>query len=50
MREQLGTYTKIKVSTFPRDLLDPMAQRHGSLPGKPAMTYLGCDNIQICAS
>lgn len=29
---QLGSYTKIKVSTFPRDLLDPQAQRHGSLP------------------
>eukprot|EP00887_Chlorella_sp_A99_P008144 scaffold12.g8144.t1 len=29
---ELGSYTKIKVSTFPRDLLDPLAQRHGSLP------------------
>ena len=30
---QLGTHTKIRISTFPRDLLDPMQQRHGSLPG-----------------
>ena len=31
---QLGTHTKVKVSTFPRDLLDPLQQRHGSLPGQ----------------
>lgn len=28
---QLGTYTKIKVSTFPREMLDT-SDRHGSLP------------------
>ncbi|GAB4823105.1 hypothetical protein N2152v2_010151 [Parachlorella kessleri] len=28
---QLGTYTKVKVSTFPREMLDP-SDRHGSLP------------------
>lgn len=29
---QLGSYTKLKVSTFPRDLLDPLQSRCGSLP------------------
>lgn len=29
---QLGSFTKIKVSTFPRDLLDPLQSRCGSLP------------------
>ncbi|KAL4432531.1 hypothetical protein ABPG77_000468 [Micractinium sp. CCAP 211/92] len=29
---RLGSYTKLKVSTFPRDLLDPLQSRCGSLP------------------
>lgn len=33
---QLGSFTKIKVSTFPRDLLDPLQSRCGSLPGQCA--------------
>lgn len=36
---QLGSFTKIKVSTFPRDLLDPMQSRCGSLPGEARLRY-----------
>ena len=35
---QLGSFTKVKVSTFPRDLLDPMQSRCGSLPGQQHAT------------
>ena len=39
---QLGSFTKIKVSTFPRDLLDPMQSRCGSLPGQHAVLAPRC--------
>lgn len=48
---QLGSYTKLKVSTFPRDLLDPLQSRCGSLPGEwatPRRWLLGVRNCAAC--